>query len=89
MLKDVLHHLLSSYIEGDTTGTKWKWSTVKPGGAKYSSRCGVSLAVGAGCKAYTFGGVWDQEQEDGDNIAGTFYNELHVLELDKLIWHTG
>lgn len=46
------------------------------------------MAVGLGGKAYTFGGVFDEEDDD-EEISGVFYNDLHCLELDKFVWRTG
>lgn len=76
-------------IENDTTGLKWKWSQVKPGGSKYSPRCGVALTSAPGGKVYTFGGVFDIDDEDEEDISGTFYNNLHCLDWEKLIFRTG
>lgn len=73
--------------KNDTTGLKWKWSVIKPGGARYSPRCSLGVAVGAGGKAYTFGGVFDEEDDD-EEISGVFYNDLYSLELDKFVWRT-
>lgn len=83
---------MSNYFgvaENDMTGLKWKWSQVKPGGSKYSARCGVSMALAPGGKAYTFGGVFDVDNEDEEDIDGTFYNDLHCLDLDKFVFRTG
>ncbi|KAK7863617.1 hypothetical protein R5R35_006156 [Gryllus longicercus] len=70
----------------DETGTKWKWMTVKGSGVSVTPRCGLTLAS-AGAKAYVFGGVLDSE-EDEEDIAGIFYNDLFVLELEKSCWRT-
>lgn len=75
--------------EHDTTGQKWKWSQVKLGGAKYSARCGVALTAAPGGKAYTFGGVFDVENEEEEDINGVFYNDLNCLDLEKLVFRTG
>jgi len=48
----------------------------------------MSLATAPGNKAYAFGGVWDIEESEED-LAGTFYNDLHILDLDKTQWWTG
>lgn len=34
--------------------------------------------------AYSYGGVFDLEEDE--NIAGTFYNDFHQLDLEKLTW---
>lgn len=36
-----------------------------------------------GNRAYFFGGVQDEE-EDEENISGTFFNDLYCLDLEKL-----
>ncbi|XP_054275074.1 kelch domain-containing protein 4-like [Macrosteles quadrilineatus] len=72
----------------DSTGQKWKWSQVKLGGAKYSPRCGVALTGAPGSKAYTFGGVFDVENDEDDDIDSEFYNDLHCLDLEKLVFRT-
>ncbi|XP_046682403.1 kelch domain-containing protein 4 [Homalodisca vitripennis] len=79
---------LLSPDKNDTSGLKWKWSVVKPGGAKYSARCGVALTSAPGGKAYTFGGVFDVDNEDDDDIDGVFYNDLHSLDLEKFVFRT-
>nr|CAD7453210.1 unnamed protein product [Timema tahoe] len=70
--------------KNDETGTKWKWVSVKHAGVGVSARCGMSVAVAPGNRAYTFGGVFDVEQEE--DLAGEFFNELHHLDLDKIMW---
>jgi hypothetical protein len=47
----------------------------------------MSLAMAPGNKAYAFGGVWDVESEE--DLAGTFYSDLYILDLDKTLWRTG
>uniref|UniRef100_A0A0A9WEH8 Kelch domain-containing protein 4 n=1 Tax=Lygus hesperus TaxID=30085 RepID=A0A0A9WEH8_LYGHE len=74
---------LLSPEKGDTTGLKWKWSVVKPGGMKYGARSGVSAAF-FGNYAYTFGGSVDNETEE--DMTAEFFNELHSLDLQKLVW---
>ena len=58
-----------------------------------SARCGATLAAGTGTgeRAFVFGGVQDQENEDDDEgeLKGTFYNDLFLLDLKKVAWHTG
>nr|CAD7193542.1 unnamed protein product [Timema douglasi] len=73
--------------KNDETGTKWKWVSVKHMGVGFSARCGMSVAVAPGNRAYTFGGVFDVEQEE--DLAGEFFNELHHLDLDKIMWRNG
>jgi len=73
--------------KSDVSGLKWKWVAVKQSGTRISPRCGMSLATAPGNKAYAFGGVWDVEESEED-LAGTFYNDLHILDLDKTQWWT-
>ncbi|KAK8390845.1 hypothetical protein O3P69_010516 [Scylla paramamosain] len=75
----------------DKSGNRWKWQSVRQSGVRPSPRCGASLAAGTGERAYIFGGVYDQEDEDDDEggLKGTFYNDLFLLDLKKVAWHTG
>lgn len=78
--------------EHDVTGQKWKWSQVKLGGAKYSARCGVAATVAPGGRAYTFGGVFDMEdneEDDDEDADGVFYNDLLCLDIEKQVFRTG
>lgn len=34
--------------------------------------------------AYCFGGVFDEEEDE--DLLGSFYNDLHSLDLEKLVW---
>lgn len=38
--------------------------------------------------AYMFGGVYDEEDND-EELHGTFFNDLVAFNLSKLQWHTG
>lgn len=68
----------------DTNGAKWKWQSVKLSGTKPSPRTGMSVVANTiGNRAYFFGGVQDEE-EDEENISGTFFNDLYCLDLEKL-----
>jgi len=69
----------------DSSGLKWKWVSTKPGGTKPSPRCGFSVVVSGPNKAAMFGGVYDEEDED--DLSGTFYGDLYQLEVDKARWH--
>ncbi|XP_063698375.1 kelch domain-containing protein 4 [Culicoides brevitarsis] len=71
--------------KGDTTGLKYKWNLVKPGGSKPLPRSGMSIAVAANGKCYNFGGVLDTK-EDEEDIEGQFGNDLHCLDLSTLVW---
>nr|XP_018895787.1 PREDICTED: kelch domain-containing protein 4 [Bemisia tabaci] len=74
--------------KNDSTGLKWKWVKVKPGGARPLPRSGLSMAVTVpATKAYTFGGVYDVEESEED-LSGTFFNDLHLLDLEQVIWRT-
>ena len=64
---------------------KWKWVSVKPGGIKISPRSGSTITLGPNNKAYSFGGVYDVEENEED-ISGTFYNDLNCLDLEKRAW---
>lgn len=75
--------IIKTFLEGDETGLKWKWSIVKPGGARYGARSGVSCTFW-GKKAYTFGGAADNETEE--DLSAVFYNQLHSFDLHQFIW---
>ncbi|XP_021917944.1 kelch domain-containing protein 4 isoform X2 [Zootermopsis nevadensis] len=87
--KGVIHTdmFLLTPEKNDISGLKWKWVAVKQSGARISARCGMSVAVAPGNKAYAFGGVWDIEDSEND-LAGTFYNDLLTLDFDKTLWRT-
>jgi len=68
----------------DETGKKWKWQSVKLTGTRPSPRTGMTVTANtAGNRAYFFGGVFDDE-EDEENILGSFFNDIYCLDLDKL-----
>lgn len=69
--------------------TKYKWISVKPTGIRMSPRCGASatLIQPAVNQAFVFGGVYDNNEDDEEeDLCGTFYNDLFVLDLEKLHW---
>lgn len=70
--------------EHDTSGNNWKWSQVKIGGASLSLRCSMPMASGTNNVAYCFGGVFDEEEDE--DLLGSFYNDLYSLDLEKLMW---
>ncbi|XP_041375577.1 kelch domain-containing protein 4-like [Gigantopelta aegis] len=70
----------------DPSPTKWRWQAVKQTGSCPSARCGLSLTVAPGNRAILFGGVHD-ENENEEELEGTFFNSLLLLELDKCRWH--
>lgn len=70
----------------DPSGTKYKWMHTKISGISFSPRCGMSISTGSTTKAFCFGGVFDQEDEE--DLAGTFYNDLFMLDLEKITWRS-
>ncbi|KAK6627412.1 hypothetical protein RUM44_009889 [Polyplax serrata] len=85
--KGVLHSdmFILTPEKNDTSGKKWKWVSVKQSGIVPNPRSGCSMAMAPGNRAFTFGGVFDTEENDED-INGTFYNDLNVLDLEKRSW---
>ena len=75
-------------IENDTTGIRWKWVSVKQGGIRISPRCSASAILVQPNLAYMFGGVFDEEDNE-EELYGTFFNDLIALNLEKYQWHTG
>ncbi|XP_034190828.1 kelch domain-containing protein 4 isoform X1 [Osmia lignaria lignaria] len=71
--------------KNDQTGLKWKWVLVKQSGIKISPRCSVSAVLVQPNLAYLFGGVFDNE-DDEEELHGTFYNDLVALDLEKFQW---
>lgn len=70
--------------EGDSDQTqKWKWQSVKQNGP--SPRSGMTGALGPHNKAYLFGGVFDEEEDD-EFLEGNFYNDLWMLDLERHKW---
>lgn len=69
---------------------KYKWVCVKQTGIRVTPRCGLSVALLQNAKqAFIFGGVFDDNDSDDDDeesLRGTFYNDLFVLDLEKLHW---
>ncbi|CAN7992333.1 unnamed protein product [Ixodes hexagonus] len=64
---------------------KCKWAPVKQTGARLGPRSGLSTAsVPQANRAYLFGGVQDEEDEEA--LEGRFFNDLHQLELDRGHW---
>lgn len=73
--------------KNDQTGFKWKWVLVKQSGIKILPRCSVSAVLVQSHLAYLFGGVFDNEDDD-EELHGTFYNDLLALDLEKFQWRT-
>ncbi|CAD1472406.1 unnamed protein product [Heterotrigona itama] len=71
--------------KNDQTGLKWKWVSVKQSGIKVLPRCSASATLIQPNLAYIFGGVFDEEEEE--ELRGTFYNDLLALDLEKFQWH--
>jgi len=70
--------------EGDSDQVqKWKWQPLKQSGP--SPRSGMTGITGPNDKAYCFGGVFDEEDDD-EFLEGKFYNELWMLDLAKHKW---
>lgn len=69
--------------------TKYKWVSVKQTGIQMSPRCGASAALiqPAANQALVFGGVYDDDDDDEEDLCGIFYNDLFMLDLEKLHWH--
>ncbi|XP_054013467.1 kelch domain-containing protein 4-like isoform X1 [Hylaeus anthracinus] len=73
--------------KNDQTGLKWKWISIKQSGNKPSPRCSASAVLIQSNLAYLFGGVFDDEDNE-EELNGTFYNDLVALDLDNFQWHT-
>lgn len=80
----------------DTSGTKWRWQTVKQVGQRPSMRTGLCNAVGKDGKVYMFGGVMDKQGEEGeesdedsDDEDGNFFNELYTVHVEgeRATWY--
>lgn len=80
--------LLSPTDKNDLT--KYKWVCMKQTGIRLTPRCGLSVALFQYAnQAFIFGGVFDDNDSDDDDeesLRGTFYNDLFVLDLEKLHW---
>jgi Kelch motif/Galactose oxidase, central domain len=74
-----------SIPENDAKGLTLKWSSVKPGGAKFPPRSGMACVVAPNGKAYAFGGVEDT-LEDEEDVQGQLSNELHCLDINSQVW---
>lgn len=72
--------------ENDATGTKWKWSQIKIGGAKLPLRCSMPITLAPNNTAYCFGGVYDEEEDE--DLSGVFFNDCYSLDLEKHVWKT-
>lgn len=69
--------------------TKYKWISIKQTGIRMSPRCGASatLIQPAANQALVFGGVYDDNDNDEEeDLCGTFYNDLFMLDLEQLHW---
>jgi len=63
---------------------------VKPTGILISPRCGISAALVQSTinQAFLFGGVYDEDEDNEENLHGTFYNDLFALDLENLCWRS-
>lgn len=76
------------FLENDTSNTKYKWVQTKLGGIQFSPRCSMPIVSTANhLSAYCYGGVFDTE-DDEENLAGNFYNDMFQLDLEKFCWRT-
>jgi len=73
----------------DTTGTKWRWQTVKQVGQRPTMRTGLCNAVGRDGRVFMFGGVMDKQgeddeesDEDSDDEDGNFFNEMYSVNVE-------
>lgn len=71
----------------DKTGLKWKSIMVKQTGIKFHPRCSSSGILINQNFAYVFGGVYDDNDDnDDEELNGTFYNDLLALDMEKYQW---
>lgn len=74
--------------ENDTTFTKFKWMQTKLSGVHFSPRCSMPIvSVPNQTLAFCYGGVFDTEDEE-ENLAGNFFNDMFQLDLEKLCWRS-
>ncbi|XP_046734105.1 kelch domain-containing protein 4-like [Diprion similis] len=78
---------LLSPEKNDQTGLKWKWTLLKQSGITISPRCSAAAILAQSNLAYMFGGVFDEEENEED-LKGTFFNDLIALDLEKYQWRT-
>nr|XP_022920971.1 kelch domain-containing protein 4-like [Onthophagus taurus] len=71
--------------KNDQTGLKWKWTQTKLSGISPSSRCSMPITIAPNGYAYSFGGVFDVE-EDEEILRGKFFNDFFSLDLEKNNW---
>ncbi|XP_055624631.1 kelch domain-containing protein 4 [Toxorhynchites rutilus septentrionalis] len=83
--RGVTHADMFSLTNDKTNVKAYKWTLVKPGGKKPPPRSGMSAAVAANGKVYTFGGVMDTE-EDEEDVRGLFSNDIHMLDPTSNTW---
>ncbi|XP_007468490.1 PREDICTED: kelch domain-containing protein 4 [Lipotes vexillifer] len=68
-------------------GGRWAWTRVKPSGAKPTPRSGFSVAVAPNHQTLLFGGVCDDEEEEG--LEGHFLSDLHFYDPVRSRWLAG
>lgn len=64
---------------------KWRWVSLKQSGARPSPRSSMSAVVAPGNRGIIFGGVYDEE-EDEEQLEGTFLSDMYSIDLDKGQW---
>ncbi|KAL1519733.1 hypothetical protein AB1Y20_023241 [Prymnesium parvum] len=64
-----------------------RWDLMKKSGTPPSSRSGFCLALNRR-RLVVFGGVHDEDTEDGEGLVSEFYNDLHGYALDVGKWHS-
>ncbi|CAD5117128.1 DgyrCDS5936 [Dimorphilus gyrociliatus] len=77
--------LLSSQNNETGADVKWKWSQIKHSGSKPNPRSGFSMISTAQNRAFLFGGVIDEE--DDEDVEGLFLNDMYSLDLDRTKWY--
>lgn len=69
----------------ETAPLKWRWVQGKQSGSKPTPRCGMPMVVNTGNKAFCFGGVFDEEEDD-EQLEGKFYNDMYMLDMENGKW---
>ncbi|XP_011636186.2 LOW QUALITY PROTEIN: kelch domain-containing protein 4 [Pogonomyrmex barbatus] len=84
-----IHDDMFLLTQDKNDSTKYKWVCVKQTGNRMSPRCGASavLIQPTANQAFVFGGVYDTNNDDEEeDLHGTFYNDLFALDLEKFHW---
>lgn len=73
----------------DKSGLKWKSFMIKQTGIKFDPRCSASGILVQPNLAYVFGGVYDDDNDDDtEELRGTFFNDLFALDIEKCQWRS-